>query len=245
MIITFLLTLIPIIAATVIAILTGGGTIQGLVDWISFAGVVVLFVVAIIGSGYGKPFFRIFSSKKKFQSLNLQELKKTDQTLEFAGKILFYTAVLIPVLVLIYTLRNFYKDAGTCRHLGPNMAVLLLSILYMALIEMILCTLKAKTHKAVIMYMADEKMLERYCSAAAECSNRRPFAYGNPADDSCDPTGICFCRAYGNKRDCHIRSCEVPSLTDWRFLQDCPFCGRGDSCRKERMCGNAGKSFGV
>lgn len=161
MIITFLLTLIPIIAATVIAILTGGGTIQGLLDSISFTGVVVLFVVAIIGSGYGKPFFRIFSSKKKFQSLNLQELKKTDQALEFAGKILFYTAVLIPVLVLIYTLRNFYKDAGTYRHLCPNMAVLLLSILYMDLIEMILCTLKAKTHKEVIMYMADEKMLDR------------------------------------------------------------------------------------
>ncbi|MBQ0166303.1 MAG: hypothetical protein KBT02_04240 [Treponema sp.] len=135
---------------------------QGVIsDSISFSGVVVLFVVAIIGSGYGKPFFRIFSSKKKFQSLNLQELRKTDQALEFAGKILFYTAVLIPFLVLIYTLRNFYKDAGTYRHLGPNMAVLLLSILYMALIEMILCTLKAKTHKAVIMYMADEKMLDR------------------------------------------------------------------------------------
>lgn len=28
-------------------------------------------------------------------------------------------------------------------------------------------------------------------------------------------------------------------------LPDCPFCGRGDSCKKERMCGNAGKNFGV
>ena len=160
MIINFLLSLIPICISTILATLTGGGTLFGILDYISFIGVLLLFSVAIFISGYGKTFCRIFSTKKKFQSLDLQELQKTDLALEFAGKILFYTAILIPILVLIYTLENYYNTPETLMHIGPNCAVLILSLLYLSLFEMIIITLKAKVRKTVILYMADERESE-------------------------------------------------------------------------------------
>lgn len=156
MIISLLLSFITISVSTVLSVITGGGTLAAVLDFISFIGVSVLFTVAMFVSGYGKIFCRIFSSKKKFQALDLQELKKTDLALDFASKILFYTALLIPVLVVIYTLRNYYKDAETYSHLGPNGAVFFLSILYLALFEMIIYTLKAKVRKSVILYMAED-----------------------------------------------------------------------------------------
>lgn len=160
MIIIFLLSLIPICISTILATLTGGGTLFGILDYISFIGVLLLFSVAIFISGYGKTFCRIFSTKKKFQSFDLQELQKTDLALEFAGKILFYTAILIPILVLIYTLENYYNTPETLMHIGPNCAVLILSLLYLSLFEMIIITLKAKVRKTVILYMADERESE-------------------------------------------------------------------------------------
>ncbi len=156
MIINLLLTLIPICISTVLAALAGGGTLYGILDYISLTGVLLLFSVAIFISGYGKTFCRIFSTRKKFQALDLQELQKTDVALDFGSKILFYTAILIPILVLIYTLANYYNTPETLQHIGPNCAVLLLSILYLSLLEMIIIALKAKVRKAVILYMADE-----------------------------------------------------------------------------------------
>jgi len=155
MILNLLLSIIPICASTVLASLVGGGTLYSILDYISFIGVLLLFSVAIFISGYGKTFCRIFSTKKKFQALNLQELQKTDLALEFASKILFYTAMLIPILVLIYTLANYYNTPETLAHIGPNCAVLILSLLYLSLFEMIIITLKAKVRKSVILYMAE------------------------------------------------------------------------------------------
>lgn len=169
MIINLLLSLVPICISTVLATLTGGGTLYGVLDSISFIGVLLLFSVAIFISGYGKTFCRIFSTRKKFKTLDLQELQKTDLALEFGSKTLFYTAVLIPILTLIYTLANYYKTPETLQHMGPNCAVLILSILYLSLFEMIIVTLKAKVRKSVILYMADET--EKTASTAQKSSN--------------------------------------------------------------------------
>lgn len=169
MIINLLLSLVPICISTVLATLTSGGTLFGILDYISFIGVLLLFSVAIFISGYGKTFCRIFSTRKKFKALDLQELQKTDLALELGSKILFYTAVLIPILTLIYTLANYYKTPETLQHMGPNCAVLILSILYLSLFEMIIVTLKAKVRKSVILYMADET--EKTASTAQKSSN--------------------------------------------------------------------------
>lgn len=159
MTLTFLLSLIPLAASTWLAIETGGGTVGEILDLIPFAGVMILFAVAIFISGYGKDFCRIFSTKKKFSEMDFQKLQQTDIALDFASRILFYTALLIPVLVLIYTLSNYYNDAKTYSHLGPNCAVLILSILYLSLFEMIILTLKARTRKSVVLYMAESEKL--------------------------------------------------------------------------------------
>lgn len=87
MIINFLLSLIPICVATVLSIKTSGGTITGLFNLISFTGVILLFVVALFISGYGKTFCRIFSTRKNYQSMELQELKNTDLALKYGNPI--------------------------------------------------------------------------------------------------------------------------------------------------------------
>ena len=156
MIINLLLSLIPICISTVLAIITNGGDMYGIWDYISFIGVLLIFSVAIFISGYGKTFCRIFSIKKKIQNFDFQELQKTEQALDFGSKILFYATMLIPILVLIYTLTNYHNTPETLMHLGPNCAVLLLSILYLSLFEMIIITLRAKIRKSQISYMAEE-----------------------------------------------------------------------------------------
>lgn len=155
MIINLLLSFITVCFSASITTITSGGTIWGIIDLWALLGVVISFIVIISISGYGKTFCRIFSSKKSFQSLNLLELQKTDAALELGKKILFYTATLIPVLVLIYTLRNYYNTPEIYAHLGPNIAVLFISILFLSLFEMIIYTLKAKVKKTIIQYMAE------------------------------------------------------------------------------------------
>ena len=127
-----------------------------ILDLPSFAGVLLIFAISIILSGYGKVFCSIFSSHKKFAVFDFQQLKKADEALDFSIKLLFYSAILIPVLILIYTLSNASKSEYFFSHLGLNCAVLLLSLLYLSLLEMILITAKAKIRKSSVLFMAED-----------------------------------------------------------------------------------------
>ena len=96
------------------------------------------------------------NSAKKFAAFDFQQLKKADEALDFSIKLLFYSAILIPVLILIYTLSNASKSEYFFSHLGLNCAVLLLSLLYLSLLEMILITAKAKIRKSSVLFMAED-----------------------------------------------------------------------------------------
>ena len=133
-----------------------GGSLLYILDLPSFAGVLLIFAISIILSGYGKVFCSIFSSHKKFAAFDFQQLKKADEALDFSIKLLFYSAILIPVLILIYTLSNASKSEYFFSHLGLNCAVLLLSLLYLSLLEMILITAKAKIRKSSVLFMAED-----------------------------------------------------------------------------------------
>lgn len=155
MIINFLLTFIPITVATVLAILTSGGTLTCIFDSVSFAGTIILFAISIIFSGYTSPFCKIFSTKKKFSNLTLQDLQKIDSALKLATKLFIYTTILVPVAILIYTFRNYYNNSKTLSGVGPNCAIFLTSCLYLCVFEMILFTLKSKVKKSIILYMSE------------------------------------------------------------------------------------------
>ena len=156
MIFSFVFSFILILLITFLAVGVSGGSLLYILDLPSFAGVLLIFAISIILSGYGKVFCSIFSSHKKFAAFDFQQLKKADEALDFSIKLLFYSAILIPVLILIYTLSNASKSEYFFSHFGLNCAVLLLSLLYLSLLEMILITAKAKIRKSSVLFMAED-----------------------------------------------------------------------------------------
>ena len=156
MIFSFVFSFILILLITFLAVGVSGGSLLYILDLPSFAGVLLIFAISIILSGYGKVFCSFFSSHKKFAAFDFQQLKKADEALDFSIKLLFYSAILIPVLILIYTLSNASKSEYFFSHLGLNCAVLLLSLLYLSLLEMILITAKAKIRKSSVLFMAED-----------------------------------------------------------------------------------------
>jgi hypothetical protein len=66
-----------------------------------------------------------------------------------------YSAAFFPVMYFIYILYTVW-DQGDQSSLGPNSAVLFLSIVYLCLLEMFIYMFKAKTKKAIILYMAED-----------------------------------------------------------------------------------------
>ena len=155
MIIEFLLALIPVLLSSALATAVSGGSFGGVLDVYDFLAVIVTFAILIFLTGYGKAFLRVFSSKKKFAALGLKELQKTENSLELSSKILLYSAAFFPTMYFIYILFTVW-DQGDKSSLGSNSAVLFLSIVYLCLIEMLILMFKAKTKKAIILYMAEE-----------------------------------------------------------------------------------------
>ena len=157
MIIEFILSFIPILLSSALATAVSGGTFRGVLDGYDFLAVLLTFVILIFLTGYGNAFFKIFSSKKKFQSLNLQELQKTEYALELSSKILLYGEDLFPIMYFIYILYTVWDQENSYHSLGPNSAVLFLSVVYLCLFEMFVYMFRAKTKKAIILYMAEEE----------------------------------------------------------------------------------------
>lgn len=156
MICEFILAFIPVLLSSALATAVSGGSFRGVLDIYDFLAVVLTFTILILLTGYGKAFFRIFSSKKKFAALELKELQQTEYSLELSSKILLYSAAFFPTMYFIYILYTVW-DQGDQSSLGPNSAVLFLSVVYLCLLEMFIFMFKAKTKKAIIMYMAEDE----------------------------------------------------------------------------------------
>ena len=155
MIIEFFLGLIPVLLSSALATAVSGGSFGGVLDIYDFLTVILTFAILIFLTGYGKSFLRIFSSKKKFAALELKELQETENSLDISSKILLYSAAFFPVMYFIYILYTVL-DQGDQSSLGPNSAVLFLSIVYLCLLEMLIYMFKAKTKKAIILFMAED-----------------------------------------------------------------------------------------
>ena len=157
MIIEFILAFIPILLSSALATAVSGGSFGGVLDIYDFLAVLLFFSILIIITGYGKSFSRVFYSRKKFKNLDLKELKETDYSLSLSSKILLYSAALFPVMYFIYILYTVWDQEYSIHSLGPNSAVLFLSVVYLCLFEMFIYMFKAKTKKAIILYMAEDE----------------------------------------------------------------------------------------
>ncbi|NLK46942.1 MAG: hypothetical protein GX297_09885 [Treponema sp.] len=159
MVLNFILVFIPISIGMSLAVLTSGGTFGIILDVPNFLVIFFCFVILIFISGYGKYFRNIFISKKKFKNLSLEELQKTELSLDFAEKILLAIASFFTMLYLIYLFANCKFSDYNFNSFGSDIAVIILPIVYICIFSLIIVSMKLKVHKSIILYMAetDEK----------------------------------------------------------------------------------------
>ncbi len=157
MIIEFLLSLLVLCLTSSLCILTSGGLIRELLEPALLPAILGILAVMIFLSGYGKSFIKIFCPPKKIKNTELSELKKIDGALGFAFRALIFICCFIMLISAIY----FYLNYDETQTLGFNLAVLIVSIIYLAFFGMIIFTLKGKNKTQIIRFMADEADLEK------------------------------------------------------------------------------------
>ena len=152
MIIQFLLSFIVVTVVDVFCMLLSGGTIQGLVNGFEFPGIIIILALVLFLSGYGKSFCIIFSSRSKLKKLNLEELRRSEKSLDFAIRALLY----ICLFFMLVAASMFYINFDYRMALGPNLATIIGSVYYMLFLDTILVTLKGRLKNQIINFMAEE-----------------------------------------------------------------------------------------
>ena len=152
MILTLILSVILTFGLDWLCMILSGGTIRGLINGYELPGIIVILAGLIFLSGCGKDFCRIFRGTSSLQKLDLAELRKTEKSLDFANKIVFYICLFFILIGGIF----FYLNIDFRTSLGPNLATILASLLYMTFLVSIFITLKAKLRSKIINIMAEE-----------------------------------------------------------------------------------------
>lgn len=178
MILTLVFSSLFLAAMTFFTAAVSGTSIIFLLDIPSLVAILLVFALLVLLTGYGKDFRKLFSSKKEFESYDLTQIGKFEKVMDVSGKLILYSSFILPLITLIYLLANDDRTAAVRQHLGPNLAVVIISIIYMCFLEMILHCLKLKVRKAEILYMAepdeagDKKQAESHVcvSSIAKCA---------------------------------------------------------------------------
>ena len=118
--------------------------------------IVLLLVVALpsmLVHGIWKDFFRVFQLGKSDRHFSLCEIKKTLLAIELLQKQIIYGTVMI---VGVYTviLMMYMDEPGA---IGPNLAVDLASLIYMAIALLFVEPLKVYTQRYLEDYLAEEE----------------------------------------------------------------------------------------
>lgn len=152
MIIEFLLSLLVLCFTATICSLSSGGYVWEFLEPVLLPGIIVILVLMISLSGYGKSFLKIFSSPKKIKETDLSDLKKIETVLNYSFKALALICIFFMFIAGVYFYLNFY-DTQT---LGPNLATMFCSLYYLAFFGMVIFTLKGKLRIRIINFMTEE-----------------------------------------------------------------------------------------
>ena len=152
MIIQFLLSFVVVTVVDIFCMLLSGGTIQGLVNGFELPGIIIILALVLFLSGYGKSFCIIFSSRSKLKKLSLEELRRSEKSLDFAIRALLY----ICLFFMLVAASMFYINFDYRMALGPNLATVIGSVYDMLFLDTILVTLKGRLKKQIISFMAEE-----------------------------------------------------------------------------------------
>ena len=152
MILSLILSVVFVFGLDYACMILSGGTIGGLINGYELPGIIVILAGLIFLAGSGKDFCRIFGKPSKLQTLELTQLRRTEKSLDFANKSVFYICLFFILISGIF----FYLNIDYRTSLGPNLATILGSLLYMTFLISIFITLKAKFRTKIISVMAEE-----------------------------------------------------------------------------------------
>lgn len=155
MIIEFLLTCLVLLSSSIFGTLASGGAVFDslffISDLILFVLLLVILGVFIFIFGYGKPFIKIFTSKKSFNKLELKTLKDIEKSIVYASKVAAYEAIFFVCIGTVY----YYVNWMNTQTLGFQLSLMILSLRFICTIEIILFSMKAKVKKQIIEFMAE------------------------------------------------------------------------------------------
>ena len=122
------------------------------IDMPSLILLIVLCVPMLISSGLMKDFNRAFKiGITKNKEVSLTEIKRSIEAVELVMKVLIYGAVFILIFTLIIILRSL----NDLSHLGPNLAVAVLPLIYALALELILIPLKSRLRIKMMEFMGE------------------------------------------------------------------------------------------
>ena len=156
MILSLILSVIFAFGLDCACMILSGGTIGGLVNGYELPGIIVILAGLIFLSGSGKDFCRIFAKPSKLQTLELNQLRRTEKSLDFANKAVFYICLFFILIGGIF----FYLNIDYRTSLGPNLATILGSLLYLTFLISIFTALKAKLRTKIISVMEEAPVYE-------------------------------------------------------------------------------------
>ncbi len=132
---------------------TGGTSLVGFLDLPSLVLILVLTLPVLFRNGLGKDFLRAFKLLKKSYHCRLGELRRTLDAVEMMQKQIIWAALIIMVVSFIQVLAHI----NALQLIGPNVAVVCLSILYVSMMELLLLPLQFEVKRRIIDYMEEEQ----------------------------------------------------------------------------------------
>ena len=106
--------------------------------------------------GVWKDFRRAFKLLRKDFTCHLSELRRTKDVLEMIQKQVWYAGILTMMVSVMYVMVNISDPAL----LGPNIAVVVLTMFYAVILEMLLLPLLLEVKRRIINYMELETEAE-------------------------------------------------------------------------------------
>ncbi len=138
---------------------TGGDKTFSLSWFVDFPTILIMivFIVPIfMRGGLWKDFKRAFQLLKKDFTCHLSELRRTKDVLEMIQKQIWYAGILTMMVSVMYVMVNI-SDPSL---LGPNIAVVVLTMFYAVILEMLLLPLLLEVKRRIINYMELETEME-------------------------------------------------------------------------------------
>ncbi len=124
-----------------------------LFDIVSLAFLFVFALPPMLVHGIWKDFLRVFQFGKSKMTFNICEIKKTLLAIELLQKQIIYGTIMITCLYVMFVMMNFDDMSG----IGPNIAVSVGLLVYMAIALLFIEPLKAYTQRYLEDYLAEEE----------------------------------------------------------------------------------------